>query len=82
MFCFYYLYIISIGGFVVLLVFAILSFANSEGMNIKVNRNIHSGVLLLMNSVMYLGCAILLTWYQRKNNRKRKLLYINYSFYV
>lgn len=64
---FYYLYFISLGGFIFLLFFSILSFINSEGLEIKQDHHINSGVLLLTNCIIYLIIAIFLKINQSKS---------------
>lgn len=63
---FYYLYLLSLGGFLVLGFFSILAFVNSEGLQIKENRSSHSGILLLTNGIFYLLIALFLKFNQSK----------------
>ena len=66
---FYYLFLLSLGGFLVLGFFSILAFVNSEGLQIKEDRSLHSGILLLTNGVIYLLIAVFL-----KLNQSRRLV--------
>ena len=66
---FYYLFLLSLGGFLVLGFFSILAFVNSERLQIKEARSLHSGILLLTNGVIYLLIAVFL-----KLNQSRRLV--------
>lgn len=63
---FYYLFLLSLGGFLVLGFFSILAFVNSEGLQIKEDRSLHSGILLLTNGMIYLLIAVFLKLNQSK----------------
>lgn len=63
---FYYLFLLSLGGFLVLGFFSILAFVNSEGLQIKEDRSLHSGILLLTNGMIYLLMAVFLKLNQSK----------------
>jgi hypothetical protein len=47
-----YIQLISLGGFVILLVFSILAFCNVEFFKIKEGKNIDSGIILLIVSLV------------------------------
>ena len=53
-----YLFILGCSGFAVLLVLSIMAFCNNEAFEISENKHVSSGVMLMVNSVVYLAIAI------------------------
>jgi hypothetical protein len=64
-----YIQFISLAGFLVLLVFSILAFCNVEFFKIKQGKNISSGVILLIVSL------VLLNNIDIRSNRRIHLLF-------
>lgn len=57
---YYYIFILCSSGFGYLLIFSILSFTNSEFLKIAKDRHITSGIILLIDSIIFLLFAIFL----------------------
>ena len=64
--CLNYLFIIALSGFIYLLILSFFAFSDSESLKIKKKKHINSGVMLLINSFIYLGIAIYLNYKKRK----------------
>lgn len=73
---FNYIFLISTTGFVVLLIFSIMSFANNESLQIEKGKNTNSGVMLLVNSLIYLGIAIFIKYKQNLAHKRDGYMYI------
>ena len=54
-----YIFLISIFGFILLLILSILAFVDVESLEIEENRNKKSGTMLIVNSFIYLVIAII-----------------------
>ena len=61
-----YIYLISIGGFFILFFFSILSFRNYEVLEIKEGKNNNSGIICLIDSLVYLTIAIYMKYKHKK----------------
>ena len=70
-FLYYYIYLISLGGFFILFFFSILSFRNNESLEIKEGKNKNSGVMCLIYSLIYLAIAIYINYKHRKELREK-----------
>ena len=68
---YYYVYLVSLGGFFILFFFAILSFRNNEALEIKPGKHNNSGVMCLIDSFIYLGIAIYIYYRHRKELKER-----------
>ena len=68
---YYYIYLISLGGFFILFFFSILSFRNYEFLEIKEGKNNNSGFICLLDSLVYLTIAIYMK-YKHKRKLKEK----------
>ena len=78
---FNYIFLISTTGFVVLLIFSIMSFANNESLQIEKGKNTNSGVMLLVNSLIYLAIAIFIKYKQNLARKRDGYMYITlYNF--
>ena len=78
---FNYIFLISTTGFVVLLIFSIMSFANNESLQIEKGKNTNSGVMLLVNSLIYLAIAIFSKYKQNLALKRDGYMYITlYNF--
>jgi membrane protein DedA with SNARE-associated domain len=64
--CLNYLFIIALSGFIYLLILSFFAFSNSESLKIKKNKHTNSGIMLLINSIIYLAIAIYLNYKIRK----------------
>ena len=71
MFAYYYLFLISLGGFFILLFFSIMSFRNNEALEIKTNKNKNSGWMCLIDSIIYLIIAIFINYKHKKELNER-----------
>ena len=69
-YCLNYIYIITFCGFVYLLILSFFAFFNSEVLKIKKNKHKNSGIILLINSLVYLAISIYL---KHKGKKERKL---------
>ena len=82
-FLYYYLFLISLGGFCILLFFSIMSFRNNEALVIKSNKNKNSGVMCLVDSIIYLLIAIYVNYKHKKElSEKDGYLYIILLLYI
>lgn len=77
-----YFKILSICGFVFLLILACMAFSNYYCLEIKDKRHINSGVMLITNSIIYLLIAIALIIQERKNNRREGGYQYDRIFYI
>ena len=68
---YYYIYLISLGGFFILFFFSILSFRNNEFLEIKDGKNKNSGIMLLIDSLIYLAIALYVNYKHRKELKER-----------
>jgi len=68
---YYYIYLISLGGFFILLFFSILSFRNNESLEIKPGKNKNSGVMCLIDSFIYLAIALYINYKHRKELKEK-----------
>jgi hypothetical protein len=68
---YYYIYLISLGGFFILFFFSILSFRNNEFLEIKNGKNKNSGIMLLIDSLIYLAIALYVNYKHRKELREK-----------
>ena len=68
---YYYIYLISLGGFFILFFFSILSFRNNEFLEIKNGKNKNSGIMLLIDSLIYLAIALYVNYKHRKELKER-----------
>ena len=68
---YYYIYLISLGGFFILFFFSILSFRNNEFLEIKDGKNKNSGIMLLIDSLIYLSIALYVNYKHRKELKER-----------
>ena len=68
---YYYIYLISLGGFFILFYFSILSFRNYESLEIKEGRNKNSGVICLIDSFVYLAIALYINYKHKKKYTKK-----------
>ena len=68
---YYYIYLISLGGFFILFFFSILSFRNNEFLEIKDGKNKNSGTMLLIDSLIYLAIALYINYKHRKELKER-----------
>ena len=73
---FNYIFIISTSGFFVLFIFSMMSFANSESLQIEKGKKNNSGVMLLVNSIIYLIIAIFVKFKQNQTNQRNGYVYI------
>jgi hypothetical protein len=48
-----YLFYVSLAGFIILFILSILSFVNIQALKIKEGRHIHSGIILLITSIVF-----------------------------
>lgn len=72
---YYYIYLVSLGGFFILFFFSILSFKNNEALEIKENRHNNSGTMCLIDSFIYLGIAIFI-YFKHKRELEEKDGYV------
>ena len=63
-----YLFFISIGSSLILLLVSIIAFIDLEGMKIAEGKHITSGMILLVNSVIYFIIALLVNRKISSNN--------------
>jgi hypothetical protein len=68
---YYYIYLISLGGFFILFFFSILSFRNNEFLEIKDGKNKNSGTMLLIDSLIYLAIALYINYKHRKELKEK-----------
>ena len=68
---YYYIYLISLGGFFILFFFSILSFRNNEALEIKLGKNKNSGIMCLINSLIYLAIALYINYKHRKELKEK-----------
>ena len=68
---YYYIYLISLGGFFILFFFSILSFRNNEFLEIKDGKNKNSGIMLLIDSLIYLTIALYVNYKHRKELKEK-----------
>jgi len=68
---YYYIYLISLGGFFILFFFSILSYRNNEFLEIKEGKNKNSGTMLLIDSLIYLAIALYVNYKHRKELKER-----------
>jgi hypothetical protein len=68
---YYYIYLISLGGFFILFFFSILSFRNNEFLEIKDGKNKNSGTMLLIDSLIYLAIALYVNYKHRKELKEK-----------
>ena len=68
---YYYIYLISLGGFFILFFFSILSFRNNEFLEIKDGKNKNSGIMLLIDSLIYLAIALYVNYKHRKELKEK-----------
>ena len=68
---YYYIYLVSLGGFFILFFFSILSFRNNESLEIKSGKHNNSGVMCLIDSLIYLAIAIFINYKYRKELKGR-----------
>ena len=68
---YYYIYLISLGGFFILFFFSILSFRNNEFLEIKDGKNKNSGTMLLIDSLIYLAIAFYINYKHRKELKEK-----------
>ena len=64
--CLNYLFIIALSGFIYLLILSFFAFSNSESLKIKKNKHKNSGIMLLINSLIYLLIEVYLNYKKRK----------------
>jgi hypothetical protein len=64
--CLTYLFTIALSGFIYLLILSFYAFSNTESLKIKKKKHINSGIMLLINSIIYLAIAIYLNYKIRK----------------
>ena len=72
--CLTYLFTIALSGFIYLLILSFYAFSNTESLKIKKKKHINSGIMLLINSIIYLAIAIYLNYKIRKAKKNNKLL--------
>lgn len=65
-----YIFLISGFGFILLLILSILAFLDVESLEIEENRNKNSGIMLLVNSIVYLIIAIISFCIIRRDSNK------------
>ena len=63
---YYYIYLLSLGGFFIFIFFSILSFRNHEALEIKVGKNKNSGIMCLIDGLIYLAIALYINYRHRK----------------
>ena len=68
---YYYIYLVSLGGFFILFFISILSFRNNEALEIKSGKHINSGVMCLIDSLIYLAIAIYIYYRHQKELKER-----------
>ena len=68
---YYYIYLISLGGFFILFFFSIFSFRNNEFLEIKDGKNKNSGTMLLIDSLIYLAIALYINYKHRKELKEK-----------
>ena len=68
---YYYIYLVSLGGFFILFFISILSFRNNEALEIKSGKHTNSGVMCLIDSLIYLAIAIYI-YYRHQRELKEK----------
>ena len=68
---YYYIYLISLGGFFILFFFSILSYRNNEFLEIKEGKNKNSGTMLLIDSLIYLAIALYVNYKHRKELKEK-----------
>lgn len=68
---YYYIYLVSLGGFFILFFFSILSFRNNEALEIKSGKHKNSGVMCLIDSIIYLGIAFYIYYKHRKELKEK-----------
>lgn len=66
-----YFCVISLSGFFILLIFSFLAFANVESLRIKEDKSTNSGVILLINAIIYLGIGIALLCKIRRSSIRK-----------
>lgn len=76
-----YFKILSICGFVFLFILACMAFANYYCLEIKEDKHISSGVMLITNSIIYLIIAIGLIIHEKRTNKRNGYQY-NSLFYI
>jgi hypothetical protein len=65
-----YLFFLSLCGFVLLSILSILAFANVESLKIKKDNHINSGIMLLVNGLIYFGIAAFIYFYKLRNTKR------------
>jgi hypothetical protein len=68
---YYYIYLISLGGFFILFFFSILSFRNNESLEIKKDKHKNSGIICLIDSFIYLAIALYVNFRHRKELKEK-----------
>jgi len=68
---YYYIYLISLGGFFILFFFSILSFRNNESLEIKEGKHKNSGIMCLIDSLIYLAIALYVNYKHRKEIKEK-----------
>ena len=69
-FCYTYIMLIAISGFFYLLMLSIYAFSKSECLGIKKKKENNSGIMLIINSFIYLSIAFFLLYKQKKQKRR------------
>ena len=69
--CFYTFFIyIEFSGFLYLLILSFFAFLDAESLGIKNKKHNNSGIMLIINSFIYLGIAFFLLYKQKKQKRR------------
>ena len=68
--CYTYFILISLSGFLYLLILSIFAFLDAESLKIKNKKHNNSGIMLIINSLIYLGIAFFLLFKQKKQKRR------------
>lgn len=63
-----YLFFISAGSSIILLLLSIMAFINLEGMKIQEGKNYTSGIMLLINCILYFLIALYIKIKISRNN--------------
>jgi hypothetical protein len=69
-YCYNYIFIICLCGFIYLFILSIFAFSNSEILRIKNKKHKNSGFMLIINSLIYLGLAIFFNYKTKQLNKR------------
>ncbi len=70
--CYTYFILIALSGFLYLLILSFFAFLDAESLGIKNKKHNNSGIMLIINSFIYLGIAFFLLYKHKKKQKRRE----------